>query len=38
MKRMARFDAGTHNETWMCNGYYETINRFIEEVGNFYNN
>ncbi len=32
LKRLARFDAGTHNETWMCPGYYETINRFLHEV------
>ncbi len=32
MKRLARFEPGTHNETWMCPGYYETINRFLEEV------
>ena len=32
MKRMARFESGTHNETWQCQGYYETINRFLLEV------
>lgn len=32
MKRLARFEQGTHNETWQCPGYYETINRFFQEV------
>lgn len=32
MKRMALFDNGTHNETWLCPGYYECILNFITEV------
>lgn len=32
MKRMALFDNGTHNETWLCPGYYESILNFITEV------
>jgi len=32
LKRLARFEHGTHNETWQCPGYYETINRFFAEI------
>ncbi|XP_029654158.1 protein ABHD13 [Octopus sinensis] len=32
LKRMALFDNGTHNETWLCPGYYECILNFIAEV------
>lgn len=32
VKRMARFPGGTHNETWMCNLYYPTIEYFLDEV------
>ena len=31
-KRMAKFPAGTHNETWACSQYYATIRYFLEEV------
>ena len=36
MKRMALFDNGTHNETWLCPGYYECILNFITEVSSFF--
>lgn len=32
LKRLARFESGTHNETWQCSGYYETMNRYLVEV------
>ncbi|ELT92541.1 hypothetical protein CAPTEDRAFT_92523 [Capitella teleta] len=32
LKRLAKFPAGTHNDTWMSPGYYETMNRFLVEV------
>jgi len=31
-KRMARFPDGSHNETWLCSLYYQTIAFFLEEV------
>ncbi|KAK3088355.1 hypothetical protein FSP39_018080 [Pinctada imbricata] len=31
-KQLSRFEDGTHNETWMCNGYYESLSRFVSEV------
>ena len=31
-KQLARFEGGTHNETWMCNLYYQTIEYFFDEV------
>jgi len=32
VKRLARFPSGTHNETWTCVDYYQTINYFLDEV------
>ncbi|OWF36310.1 protein ABHD13-like [Mizuhopecten yessoensis] len=32
MKRIHRFDQGTHNETWMCSGYYEAFLQFLKDV------
>lgn len=32
VKRIARFESGTHNDTWQCEGYFETINHFLNEV------
>jgi len=32
LKRIARFESGTHNETWQCSGYYQTINLFLDDV------
>nr|XP_006820729.1 PREDICTED: alpha/beta hydrolase domain-containing protein 13-like [Saccoglossus kowalevskii] len=32
MKRLAKFENGTHNETWQSEGYFETICQFIIEV------
>jgi len=32
MKRLALFTDGTHNETWQCNRYYDTLYRFLSEV------
>lgn len=31
-KRLARFPEGTHNETWLCPQYYQTVLYFLEEV------
>ena len=31
-KIMARFPGGSHNETWMSNHYYTTIEYFLDEV------
>ncbi|CAN7996642.1 unnamed protein product, partial [Ixodes hexagonus] len=32
MKRLATFESGTHNETWLCKGYYATLSLFINDV------
>jgi len=32
VKRLARFPGGSHNETWGCKDYYQTINYFLDEV------
>ncbi|XP_060064455.1 protein ABHD13-like isoform X2 [Ylistrum balloti] len=32
MKRIHRFDQGSHNETWMCSGYYEAFLQFLRDV------
>jgi len=32
VKRLARFGNGTHNETWSCSEYFQTINYFLDEV------
>ena len=32
VKQLARFPGGSHNETWMCNHYYQTIEYFFDEV------
>ncbi|XP_071941712.1 protein ABHD13-like [Antedon mediterranea] len=32
MKKMARFERGTHNETWQCDGYFHTVGQFLSEV------
>lgn len=32
IKRLARFPGGTHNETWTCSQYYQTITYFFQEV------
>ncbi|KAL5013441.1 hypothetical protein ScPMuIL_007711 [Solemya velum] len=31
-KKIVHFPDGTHNETWTCPGYYESIARFIIEI------
>jgi len=31
-KQLAKFPGGSHNETWMCNHYYQTVEYFLEEV------
>ena len=31
-KHLAKFPGGTHNETWSCAHYYQTIIYFFEEV------
>ena len=31
-KHFAKFPGGTHNETWSCAHYYNTISYFLEEV------
>lgn len=32
IKKIARFESGTHNDTWQCENYYETISKFLSEV------
>ncbi|XP_069109983.1 protein ABHD13-like isoform X1 [Argopecten irradians] len=32
MKRIHRFEQGSHNETWMCSGYYEAFLQFLRDV------
>eukprot|EP00794_Sanderia_malayensis_P012211 gene12211-13469_t len=32
MKRLEKFETGTHNDTWQCYGYAEAINKFINDV------
>lgn len=32
LKRIAKLPGGTHNETWQCVGYYDAINKFLQEV------
>ena len=32
MKFLDHFENGTHNATWTCYGYYESINRFMGTV------
>ncbi|KAM7307051.1 protein ABHD13-like [Ixodes scapularis] len=32
MKRLATFESGTHNETWLCKGYYPTLSLFINDL------
>lgn len=32
VKRMARFESGTHNDTWQSEGYFETIKDFLNEI------
>ena len=32
-KRIEVFPGGTHNETWICPGYYEAIISFMVQVG-----
>merc|ERR1719211_805483 len=31
-KHLAKFPGGTHNETWSCAHYYQTITYFLEEI------
>ncbi|XP_063417944.1 protein ABHD13-like [Mytilus trossulus] len=31
-KRIVRFPGGTHNETWMSQGYYQAIINFVNEI------
>lgn len=31
-KRLLKVRGGTHNETWMTSGYYESVKKFIDEV------
>ncbi|GFS27811.1 abhydrolase domain-containing protein 13 [Elysia marginata] len=32
LKRLEQFTNGTHNDTWMCPGYYEALMRFVPEA------
>jgi pimeloyl-ACP methyl ester carboxylesterase len=32
LKQLERFETGTHNGTWQCAGYYDTINRFLSHI------
>ena len=36
-KHLAKFPGGTHNETWSCSYYYQTITYFLEEVAEITN-
>ncbi|XP_071804670.1 protein ABHD13-like [Asterias amurensis] len=31
-KQLIRFEGGTHNETWRCNGYFTVIREFLTKV------
>ncbi len=35
-KRLAKFQGGTHNETWMCPHYYHTLDYFLETVRKYW--
>lgn len=32
MKRLVTFESGTHNETWECRGYYQSLSLFINDL------
>ena len=32
LNHVLRFPAGSHNETWACSDYYQTITYFLDEV------
>ena len=32
MKKVERFECGSHNDTWQCGGYFEAVSRFLIEV------
>jgi len=32
LKRLVPFEAGTHNDTCVCPGYYESIAQFVYQV------
>lgn len=32
MKRLVTFESGTHNETWQCKGYYNSLNMFFHDL------
>lgn len=32
VKRLILFESGTHNDTWICNGYFRAINLFFDDV------
>lgn len=32
LKRLARIEGGTHNDTWLSEGYFEAITHFLAEV------
>lgn len=32
IKRLLKLSDGNHNNTWLCPGYYQFINKFIQEV------
>ncbi|XP_064488844.1 protein ABHD13-like isoform X2 [Ornithodoros turicata] len=32
VKRMVTFESGTHNETWQCKGYYNSLNMFFHDL------
>ena len=31
-KHLQQFEGGTHNGTWTCYGYYDTINNFLAPI------
>ena len=34
MKSLKTFPDGTHNETWMCPGFFQEFSQYIKEVSN----
>ena len=32
LKKLEKFESGTHNDTWQCYGYLDAIAQFLYEV------
>lgn len=32
LKRLLQIDQGTHNDTWLCPGYFQFISKFLQEL------